>query len=122
MTKRWLMISLVLLSATMLCAQRAGQANPKSVAAGNYECWGNGQARMLLNFSVKSATQYVGSDAKPGAYAYDASSGRITFKGGALDGVMPKGFYTIYHEPKGHPTVSFRNSGGSEASFCEKVK
>lgn len=97
-------------------------AGAGKVAPGSYECWANGQARMLLNFTIRSATQYVGSDGKAGAFSYDAGSGRINFKGGALDGVMPDGFYAVYHEPQGRPTVSFRSARGAEASFCEKVR
>jgi len=91
------------------------------VALGGYECWGNGSARMLLNFTVQSATQYTGSDGKSGTYNVDAG-GRITFHGGALDGAMPTGFYAVYYEPKGVPTVSFRSPRDSEASFCQKAR
>jgi hypothetical protein len=94
------------------------QTAPAKVAPGSYACWANGQARMLLNFTIKSATQYTGSDGKPGSYSY-ASNGRLTFKGGSLDGAMPEGYTTIYHEPKGLPTVSFRSPRGAEASFCQ---
>src|ERR1035437_4906555 len=87
---------------------RSQPAGPAKVAPGSYECWANGRARMLLNFTIKSATQYTGSDGKPGSYSY-ASNGRLTFKGGSLDGAMPEGYTTIYHEPKGLPTVSFRS-------------
>ena len=89
---------------------------------GSYECWANGQARMLLNFSIRSNTQYTGSDGQAGSYSLDSNTGRVTFRGGALDGVMPKGFFAVYHAPKGMPTLSFRNSGGSEVSFCEKAR
>jgi hypothetical protein len=76
---------------------------------------------MLLNFTIRSGSQYIGSDGKPGSYSLSAG-GRITFRGGALDGVLPAGFYTVYYVPQGTPTVSFRNSGGSEVSFCQKVR
>jgi hypothetical protein len=95
------------------------QPAPAKVAQGNYQCWANGQARMLLNFSIKSATEYAGSNGKAGSYAYDGASGKITFKGGSLDGAMPEGYTNIYHEPKGRPTVSFRSPRGAEASFCQ---
>ena len=91
------------------------------MAMGSYECWGNGSARMLLNFTVRSATQYTGSDGKPGTFTVDGG-GRIAFRGGALDGAMPAGFYAVYYEPKGVPTVSFRSSRDSEASFCQKAR
>jgi hypothetical protein len=100
-----------------------GQPAPTGgVAAGSYECWANGSARMLLNFTIRTAAQYTGSDGKPGSYGYDANTGRITFKGGALDGAMPDGFYAIYQELKGVPTVSFRSPRGAEASFCQKAR
>jgi hypothetical protein len=97
-------------------------AGTGSVAAGSYECWANGQARMLLNFTIRSASQYTGSDGKPGAYSYNAGSGRLTFRGGSLDGALPDGFQAIYHVPQGLPTVSFRSPRGSEAAFCQKVR
>lgn len=98
---------------------RSQSASPAKVAPGSYACWANGRARMLLNFTIKSATQYAGSDGKPGSYSYASSTGRVMFKGGSLDGAMPEGYTTIYHEPKGLPTVSFRSERGSEASFCQ---
>jgi hypothetical protein len=101
---------------------RSQPAGPAKVAPGSYECWANGQARMLLNFTIKSGTQYTGSDGKPGSYSYALSTGRVMFKGGSLDGAMPEGFTTIYHEPKGRPTVSFRSARGAEASFCQLQK
>lgn len=109
-------------AATAMAQPKAAPVAPAKVAMGAYECWANSRPRLLLNFSIKNATQYTDADDKPGNYSYDARSGRISFKGAGLDGVMPKGFYTIYHEPKGFPTVSYRNSEGYEVSYCEKVK
>lgn len=110
-------------------AARAGAPPPSAPAdsaggtsgprLGSYECWANGQARMLLNFSFRSGTQYVGSDGQPGSFAISRDTGRIVFKGGALDGVLPAGFYTMYIVSQGRPRVSFRNSSGNEVSYCE---
>ena len=75
-----------------------------------------------MNFSVRSSNQYTGSDGKPGDYSYDAASTRVIFKTGALNGVMPEGFYAVYYAPGGRPTVSFRSARGSEASFCQLVR
>jgi hypothetical protein len=95
---------------------------PVTVAQGSYECWGNGSPRLLLNFKVTGKDKYSDSDGKDrGSFTYDAGSGNIVFKGGHLEGVMPNGFTSIYHEPKNRPTVSFRSARGSEASFCERV-
>ena len=105
----------------IFCVAAMAQS-PAKVAQGSYECWAHGSPRLLLNFSIRAEGKYTGSDNKPGTYSYDAKTGRIAFKGGALDGVMPEGFYTIYHEPHGKPTVSFRGRSGSEASFCEKAR
>jgi hypothetical protein len=99
-------------------AARSGQG----VAQGAYECWANGEARMLLNFTVTGNGRYKDSEGASGSFTMDPATTRIVFKGGMLDGVMPAGFYAVYHEPKGTPTVSFRNAGGSEASFCEKKR
>jgi hypothetical protein len=90
------------------------------VASGHYECWANGQARLLMNFTIKSSSQYTDSEGKNGNYSVDTKTGRINFKGGGLDGILPAGFFGIYYEPHGRPTVSFRNSGGTEVTYCEK--
>ena len=98
----------------------AAQA-PKAVAQGSYECWGNGSPRLLLNFKVAGNGKYSDPEGKQqGSFNYDAKSGAIAFKGGHLDGVMPTGFTSVYHENKNRPTVSFRSGRGAEASFCEK--
>ena len=95
---------------------------PTAVASGNYECWGNGAARLLLNFKVTGKDRYSDPEGKErGSFVFDPVTGAIAFKGGHLDGVMPKGFTTIYHEPRKIPTVSFRSARGAEASFCERA-
>jgi hypothetical protein len=91
-----------------------------AVRLGSYECWANGEARMLMNFRIASTTQYVDSEGKSGTYA--VNGGRIAFRGGLLDGVMPAGFYATYEMVQGRPKVSFRNSGGSEVQYCEWTK
>ena len=110
-------------------AQAAGQADKApvaaaggsdNVAAGAYLCWANGQARMLMNFKVTGANQYVGTDGKPGRIGFDSVTQRVSFKGGSLDGVMPDGFHAVFYSPQGRPTVSFRGPSGSEAVFCQK--
>jgi len=95
-------------------------ARSSGVPQGSYECWAFSQARMLLNFTIQPGGQYTGSNGQPGAFSFDAPSQRITFRGGSLDGVLPGGFYAVYYEPQGRPTVSFRNDQGSEVSFCQK--
>lgn len=90
------------------------------MAEGAYECWANGAARPLLNFTVRGGGRYVGTDGAVGAYRLDPSTARLTFAGGALDGVMPDGFSALYAVRQGRPTVSFRGRGGGEAAFCEK--
>lgn len=94
---------------------------PAAVAAGSYECWANGAARLLMNFKIVDGKRYASTEGERGAYNYDPANGQIGFKGGHLDGAMPKGFTAVYREPKGRPTVSFRSARGSEAAFCEKV-
>ncbi|HEV8145656.1 MAG TPA: hypothetical protein VGP79_04715 [Bryobacteraceae bacterium] len=116
------LLVLLITAAMAAIAQQKSAAAPAKVATGAYECWANGAPRLLLNFSIRSATEYRDTDNKPGTYAYDSKTGRIIFKGGGLDGVMPRNFYAMYHEPKGHPTVSFRNPEGREASYCERTK
>ncbi len=75
---------------------------------------------MILNFTIRDASQYIDSGGGKGAYSYDPATSRIVFKKGLLDGAMPKGFYSIYREPRGKPTVTFLNPKGIEAAFCAK--
>lgn len=91
------------------------------VALGAYECWAWGSPRLLLNFKVTGAGHYTASDGSPGTFTFDPGSKAIRFTGYLAD-AMPSGFTSIYHEPHGKPTVSFRGRSGSEASFCENVK
>jgi hypothetical protein len=90
------------------------------VAAGAYACWANGEARPLMNFSVRGDGRYVGADGQSGAFRLDPATRRITFTGGALDGVLPPGFSAVYHIAQGRPAVSFRGRTGAEAAFCER--
>lgn len=76
---------------------------------------------MLLNFTVTGPSRYTASDNSVGTFAFDPGSKAIRFTGYLADS-MPKGFTTIYYEPHGNPTVSFRGPGGSEASFCERAR
>lgn len=92
----------------------------KSVALGSYECWANGSARMLLNFTITGPGRYTASDGSKGTFTFDPGSKAINFTGYERD-VLPSGVHTIYHEPQGKPAVSFRNGSNSEISFCEKV-
>ncbi|MFN3325381.1 MAG: hypothetical protein ACK5AZ_17950 [Bryobacteraceae bacterium] len=101
---------------------QAQQAGAGKVAQGAYECWANGEARLLMNFTIVDGSRYTGSEGEMGTYSFDPASKRITFQGGSLDGAMPDGFYAIYHEPKGVPTVSFRSRRDAEAAFCENAK
>jgi hypothetical protein len=98
----------------------ASTSSGKGVALGAYECWANGQSRELLNFTVLANNQYRDADGTTNSFAVDASNGRITFKGGLLSSFLPPGFYYVYYAPQGRPTVSFRNSGGTEVTFCQK--
>ena len=108
--------------ATLSACTAFAQA-PAAVAQGKYECWGNGSPRMLLNFNVTGKDRYTDPEGKQkGSFTYNPSNGAIAFKGGHLDGVMPNGFTSVYHEPKKRPTVSFRSARGAEASFCELTK
>jgi hypothetical protein len=102
-------------TATSPAATASGTA-----AIGSYECWANGQARLLMNFQIRSASTYTGSDGKPGTFTLDGN-GHITFHGGAQDGIMPPGFTARYYAPQGRPTVSYIGPTGGEAAFCQKV-
>lgn len=93
---------------------------PAAVALGRYECWNFNSARMELNFEITGAGRYTAAaDGSEGEFEFDPGSGAIRFSG-YLRESMPDGFSAIYHEPNGHPTVSFRGRSGAEASFCER--
>jgi hypothetical protein len=107
-------------SATIIpVARGAGAAASAGVALGSYLCWANGQARLLLNFTILENNQYRDHNGTAGTYRMD-SNARMTFQGGNLDRLLPAGSYYLYHSPQGRPTVSFRNSGGSEVTFCQR--
>lgn len=111
-------------SALFMCAALAGPIGAAAaqeasgVASGRYECWAFNTARMDLNFTVTGPGRYEAADGSTGTFAFDSASGIVAFEG-YLGDVMPEGFTTVYHEPGGKPTVSFRSARGAEASFCE---
>ncbi|MGE0715697.1 MAG: hypothetical protein AB7P02_09650 [Alphaproteobacteria bacterium] len=107
-------------AACILAANAAATAAVKAVATGSYECWANGQARMLMNFTVTGAGAYRASDGSNGRFTLSPATGAVAFTGYMKD-VMPDGFVAVYHEKNGKPTVSFRSPRGSEAAFCEKA-
>ena len=75
---------------------------------------------MLLNFTMLPNGQYRDSEGHVGTLQVSGAGGRITFRGGNLDGFLPAGFYAVYYAPQGRPTVSFRNSSGNEVQFCQR--
>lgn len=98
----------------------APDGDARAVAEGDYECWANGSANLLLNFTVTGNGRYRASDNSTGRFDYDASTGAISFTGYLRD-VMLDGWTTNYHEQGGVPTVSFVSDRGSEAAFCQRV-
>ena len=104
------------LAATDTAAPAAAEAGGLSAPNGDYECWANGQARMLLNFTVTAPGKYTASDGTTGTFTI-APDGVVTFTGYEAE-VMPANFTIVYHVPEGHPTFSFRGNSG-EAAFCE---
>ena len=95
-------------------------AGDGTMSLGSYECWAFGQPRLLMNFTVLGGGKYVDSEKKTGTYRVDPANQHVTFHGGVLDGVLPAGFYAVYHLSQGRPAVSFRNAQGNEAQYCEK--
>jgi len=96
-------------------------ANAASMAMGSYECWGNGEARMLMNFKVTGANSYIGSDNSKGTYTLGQGN-KVNFTSGSLNGVMPDGFTATYVIRQGVPVVTFVGPSGAEAQYCEHVK
>ncbi|HEX2591630.1 MAG TPA: hypothetical protein VHL34_09050 [Rhizomicrobium sp.] len=109
-----------IIPAALLLAAFTQSANAAGMAMGAYECWGNGEARMLMNFTVTGAGTYKGSDNSTGKFTLTGNT--VTFTSGSLNGVMPDGFVAKYEIRKGIPTVSFVGPSGAEAQFCEHVK
>lgn len=106
--------------AAVACALLSRTASAAGMATGAYECWGNGEARMLMNFTVTGAGTYRGSDNSIGHFMLTGNT--IDFTSGTLHGAMPEGFVSKYEIRKGIPTVSFVGRSGFEAQFCEHVK
>lgn len=103
----------------------AGPALPAQAAgpmpAGVYECWGNGQAAMALNFSVTAPGQYRSTaDGTPGTFQVNPANNAVTFTG-LLGNATANGFSTVYHANGGIPTLSFVGQNGAEAAFCQRV-
>ena len=96
--------------------QPAGTAAQTGVMPGSYECWFFSQPRPGLNFEIKEGGRYVDVEGVAGTYSYDAATGQIAFRGGALD--EQKAAYPN----KPTPTVSFRNAQGREIAFCERAR
>ena len=107
-------------ASVVACAALAQTASAATMAMGSYECWGNGEARLLMNFTVTGQDTYKGSDDSTGHFAL--SGNRVNFTSGTLNGVMPDGFVANYVIRQGIPTVSFVGPSGAEAQFCEHVK
>jgi hypothetical protein len=91
------------------------------LAAGAYECWHFGSARLLLNFTVTGPDSYAGYDGTPGNFEFDPSTGEVVFISGPLHGIMPDGFKAVYEVRDGVPTLSYISARGAEAAFCQNV-
>lgn len=111
---------LALAASPTLAAPPKGDGPALAVPTGSYECWAYGRARLLLNFTVTGTGRYRASDDSTGTFSYNPQTKALKFAGYLAD-VLPKGFTTIYHEPKGMPTVSFHAADGEEITYCEKV-
>ena len=86
---------------------------------GAYGCWSGNRSQLRFNFSIRGGGQYTDSVGAAGAFRFDNNNQRIEFQGGLLSN-LGAGYYAIYYEPEGLPTVSMRNSKGEEAVFCQK--
>lgn len=97
--------------------QRAG-----GVALGSYECWTGSRPQPGLNFKITGAGSYTDSEGKAGSFTLDKGSQRLTFYGGMMEGGLGPGYYPMYYEPQGKPTVSVRSERNQrEISVCQKV-
>jgi hypothetical protein len=99
-------------------AQAPAMARSGGVAVGSYECWNFNQAAMMLNFTIQPGGRYLDSGGRPGTFTFTPGTQRIQFVGGSLNGGA--GYFPIYYEPQGLPTVSFRNAKGDEVVFCQR--
>ena len=75
----------------------------------------------MMNFTILDGSRYKDSNGQAGTYAIHGA-GKMTFRGGLVDGVLPSGYTIRYYVPQGRPTASFRNSGGDEVSFRQWVR
>lgn len=105
----------------LTCVLLGQTASAAGLPPGAYECWGNGEARLLMNFTVTGPNAYKGSDNSMGNFSV-TGGGNVNFLSGSLNGVMPHGFVSKYEVRKGVPTVSFVGPSGAEAQYCEHVK
>jgi hypothetical protein len=93
----------------------AGGGTAGEVASGAYECWFSTRAQPGLNFTIEGGGRYRDVDGAAGTYSFDRATGRLAFRGGALDGQIAA------YPAKATPTVSFRNAQNREIAFCENT-
>jgi hypothetical protein len=95
--------------AVLTLAEAAAQAG--GPPSGRYECWFQGRARGLLNFTILSAGRYADVDNQPGTYTFD---GRVlTFHGGSRQrGVL---------RPGRTPAIYLVGPSGSENENCDFI-
>ena len=89
-------------------------AAAQSPHIGQYECWANNRARLMLNFTLQPNGRYTDANGERGTYSFDGR--RVAFRGGALDGQRP-----VYEIRRRRPTASFIGASGAEAAICEAV-
>ena len=85
----------------MIAAAPEPKGSGGAVVEGAYECWSNGQARMIFNFTIRAVSQYTDAEGHAGSFKFAPSNSRIRFIGGNLSD-LGKDYVIIYHEPAGH--------------------
>lgn len=64
-----------------------------------------------MNFVIQGGGRYLDAEGKSGSYTL--ASGKIAFKGGALDG------QTALFKPQKPPTIAFLGTGVRETETCQ---
>src|SRR5579871_6049463 len=105
------MRKLVLATVAALAAWPPLASAQGDVPTGKYECWYFSTPLPGMAFTIQGGGRYLDVQGKSGSYAF--ASGKLAFKGGALDG------QTAIYKPRNPPTIAFLGTGGRETETCQ---
>jgi hypothetical protein len=105
------LVELVAMLALIISGADASRAQTSDISTGKYECWYFTRPLPGMAFTISGEGRYTDIEGKAGSYS--ASSGRLVFQGGALDGQ-----HAVYR-PGRPPTIAFLGTGGRETETCQ---